>query len=227
MTERVLFSNGTPWLNKTFSKQSIDLLTSNLSGQVYETNQNLLNENQNNNLVFLVVDGSIKTYISDSKGQIKTLFFGGKGTTASEVNALLGHTSFTNVIVSEPSYIFPIPMNIFRQRLIENEKMLLEYMEQAAFKNYIMANQIAMLSFDNPYERVSKAMYWIFTTLSEVVINEKYRYAIPVREFTHQDIAEFTGLSRVSVSNVFIKFYKNKTIVKENNLYICQDIRKL
>lgn len=222
-----LFSHGAPWLNKRFSDDAIAYLTNNMPSLVYEEGQAVIDESQNNHYVFLIASGVTKTYISEQEGQLKTLFYSGRGTIASEVNAFLLNPSFINVTVLEPSLIYMIPGDIFKERLAGNQEVMWEFMEQAAFKSHVMANQIAMLSFDTSYKRVSKAMYWIFTTLGEKDSRQSFTYKIATRELTHQDIAEFTGLSRVSVSNVFRMFYREDTIIKKDRHYICHDIRQL
>lgn len=225
--EEKLFSHGTPWMNKKFSDSAISYLTAGMTSQVYKAGERVIDESQNNQYVFLIADGVAKTYISEQEGQLKTLFYSGRGTIASEVNAFLSRPSFINVTVQERAIIYSIPGEIFKIRLSENKEVMWEFMEQAAYKSHIMANQIAMLSFDNPYQRVSKAMYWILTTLGEKDSNQPFTYKIATRELTHQDIADFTGLSRVSVSNVFRKFYSENKIVKKDKYYICGDIRHL
>lgn len=81
--------------------------------------------------------------------------------------------------------------------------------------NRMLLTQIELMSFHHSEGRVCFYLLHLAEQYSEEKNGQKLLYI----RFTHQDIAEITGLSRVCVSNIISGLVKDRILMKKSGLY--------
>ncbi|EPH09982.1 Crp/Fnr family transcriptional regulator [Facklamia hominis] len=219
---------GSPWLNSRFTDQSMAYLTKGYQPFSYNEGKVIVFEKERIEQIYLIQEGDVKVVLHDINGTQKTVMIASKGNTLSESSAILKKESYISAITLSPSSIYRIPWSDFKERVEKNPKIMWELIGQISNKSHIFLSQVDMLTFDTPLERVKKSLYWMFNNWGEesdqgiIYINKDNSPRL-----THQDLADITGLSRVSVSNAFRTLYQQGILKKTNNTHSIKRLEDL
>lgn len=118
-------------------------------------------------------------------------------------------------VVSDDADVYVIPKEEASARIRNNFQMTHNILMQSNRMNRMLLTQIELMSFHHSEGRVCFYLLHLAEQYSEEKNGQKLLYL----RFTHQDIAEITGLSRVCVSNIISGLVKDKILVKKSGLY--------
>lgn len=213
-----------PWIGFHMEEADLLFVTQGRKPRSYDKGEILVQLFQKTRQIYIIESGSIQILSNSIDGDIKTVMLAGPGNTLGEISAILDRPISVSAIAQEDSQVFVIPAAEFKARLEENPELLWRFVSQMALKSHILMSQIQMLSFNKPRDRVLRTLHWIFNQFGipyENGLAIDNRPQNPER-LSHQDIAEITALSRVSVSNVFSALYE-EGILKRRNGYLWID----
>lgn len=212
-----------PWIGIRFSGEDLDFLTLGFHSALYRKGVHLIRLFEHNQNILIVDQGTVQIFSSSDDGDVKNVMVATRGNLIGEISAILDRTASIGAQALDDCRVFVIPVAEFKNRLLQKPELAWEFMTQTALKSHILMSQIRMLSFHKPQDRVRRALYWIFHQFAEPVaggLRLDNRPQNPKR-LSHQDIADITGLSRVSVSNAFLALYEVGTLRKADGyLYI-------
>ena len=118
-------------------------------------------------------------------------------------------------VVSDEEEVYVIPKEEASSRIRDNFQMTHNILMQSNRINRMLLTQIELMSFHHSEGRVCFYLLHLAEQYSEEKNGQKLLYI----RFTHQDIAEITGLSRVCVSNIISGLVKDRILMKKSGLY--------
>ena len=118
-------------------------------------------------------------------------------------------------VVSDEAEVYVIPKEEASSRIRDNFQMTHNILMQSNRINRMLLTQIELMSFHHSEGRVCFYLLHLAEQYSEEKNGQKLLYI----RFTHQDIAEITGLSRVCVSNIISGLVKDRILMKKSGLY--------
>ena len=146
-----------------------------------------------------------------------------RGSVFGELSALDGYPNYANATAIVDSYIYLVPKEQFKERLVKNHDFCLTVIKVLARKIRLLSSQVEGLTFDDAYYRVVNAL-----------VHLAEQYGVKTQEgckirlkFTHQEMANLTGSCRVTVTNIFRCLKRENIIDKEEGFIIVKDLDKL
>ena len=126
-------------------------------------------------------------------------------------------------VVSDEADVYVIPKEEASSRIRDNFQMTHNILMQSNRINRMLLTQIELMSFHHSEGRVCFYLLHLAEQYSEEKNGQKLLYI----RFTHQDIAEITGLSRVCVSNIISGLVKDSILTKKDGMYSVVQMDKL
>jgi len=216
-----LIMANSPWLK--LDQFDWDAISSGIKPKFYPKNSNIYHQQQYSDYIYIVKSGRVRLSIYSRDGEEKCLTIADCGCLFGEVSGLDGHPNYANATAIIDSYLYLIPKERFQKELERNHDLCLKIIKVLARKMRMLSSQIEGLSFDDAYYRVVNALVYL---TEQYGLSTKNGCKIELR-FTHQEMANLTGLCRVTVTNVFRSLSKENIIDKENGFVIVKDIDKL
>lgn len=174
--------------------------------------------------LYLVASGRVCLYASTPSGEEKALAFIGKNGLVGEYDALshLPHT--TSAITVSKTLLYRTSIHAFRELLKDNFHLVEQLLHFESRKYRLLCAQSLQLSY-------SKAPHRICATFIQLALN----YGAPLDEgqikitttFTHQEVANLVGTTRITVINTLKWLERNHILVKQDKYYVITDLRRL
>ena len=213
--ENIIYS---PWLG--LPSDSWNILTKLGKLETYKKNTILYNCNESCNYVYLVKSGRVEVYINNSQGYKKIIGICTKGSLFGELQLFDNKPNFCTSRVCSDAQIYKVPKAEFMNAIFTNKELLMVILESISSKIRILYTAIEFLSFRSSNARVALIL---ISMCKDFGVKLKNEYKLNIT-FTHNDIANMTGLSRVSVSNIMIDFANSGVLRKEGNEYFILDL---
>jgi len=166
--------------------------------------------------IYIVLNGRVRLFLFTPEGKEKTVLIIGK-------NGLLGdhfltshHAHSTSAITVSDTKLLKVDKLTFEKVAFSDKNMIKQWLEMLSLKLEILANSSLNLSFDSSSQRIIRAfiqlaaMYGVENPDGTVKIN---------MTFTHQELADLIGTSRITVSNEINKLQQQHVIEKIGRYY--------
>lgn len=210
-----------PWIdNLPFRWESFFAI-----GQIINVKKNevIFTQEQTAQHIYIIVEGRIRLLLISFSGEEKHLSIIGK-------NGLLGECSIFNSnkyscssVASSNATLVKIPAQQFLDKMKEEPDYYPQVMKMSNIKFQVSIFHNLQLSFYDARQRVINALLQLINTYgfkkdNQIIIN------IP---FTHQEMANLVGTSRVTVSNIMNHLQKEEVLIKINGKYTINNYEKL
>lgn len=173
--------------------------------------------------VYIIKKGRVRLSIYSENGDEKALTIVDEGGIFGESSVFDNLPSFTTATAVMNSEIYLIPNYIFKEIINKDTQSATRLIYTLVKKINILSSQVDSLSFRNAYFRV--AMNLIKIAQEHGLFSpEGCKFKI---KFTHQEMANLTGLCRVTVSNIMSEFQSDGTLYKDNGYFVIKDFQKL
>lgn len=189
----------------------------------FTKSQTLFSQGDEVHHVHVVVQGRVRLVLLSAAGHEKHMAIVGTNGMVGECSAFLdGRHSLTAVASSDV-----VTRQVGRTQLLRcietNPQCLRQVLWLGNVKLRILANQNLLLSHATAAQRVIHHLVQLADTYGEAVDE-----GISIRiSFTHQEMANITGLSRVMTSNVLIKLHDQGLIDKAGSHCVIRDLQGL
>lgn len=211
-----------PWLseNTDYDKQFF----SSYPAHTYKKGHIFYSQEENSDYVYLLCEGRVCLSIDNPNGDAKDIFIADKGFIFGKLSALDCMPNCCYAIgVSDTIIVKLIPKGHFTE-LLNTDIHFCQYVMTMLTKTVrTLISQIRLITFGSSRARVGYALYHL--------VNQ---YSTPYKEerlinitFTHQEIGELIGLSRVSVSNILSQMVKQGILKKKEGYYYVKDIEAI
>lgn len=163
---------------------------------------------------YYIEDGLVRCFIANEDGYEKNMYF---------VDMFVGIECFLhnqpihcNWVAEKDTTIYCVSGR-YKSRIMECESIRNMVMQALALKCRILGFQIVDYSISKPLQRVARILYcWC----SDPNFDRS-------RSLLHQDIADVTGLHRVTVTNCLSDLKKKGIIQPQNKCWVINDMRAL
>lgn len=210
-----------PWFK--LSKDYWRELTDKLTPVSYSKNTVIYNQGDSLKHAFIVKSGRVRLGYYSKDGEEMGIYIAEENGIFGETVALPGYqTNYTATAIVD-SEIYQVPVNLLLQTIKNNSDFALKMILMLSHKVRIYSSQEIELSSTETYERICHALLYLAQTYGK---ETKDGIKISIK-FTHQELANMTHLSRVSVSNVFSELSKEDIVIKKDGFYIITRIDML
>lgn len=182
-----LFSDLTP--------SDAEVLTEHSTIRTYRANSILINEGDNTDSLYVVMEGEVKVYASDENGKEVILNMLGAGEYFGELALVDDAPRSASVKTMEPTKVMVISKTDFKNVLANNPDMAYNLIRSLTRQVRYLTNNVKSLALMDVYGRVAHTLLDLATEMEDgsMVIEQK---------LTHQDIADMVGASREMVSRI-------------------------
>lgn len=218
--DKNLLSESIPshWIDN--NKFDYSYMTKNLKPHFYKENEVIYNQDDITDCVYLVQKGRICLSVLSNSGKKKSFFIAEEGCIFGELSAIDNQPNFCSSIAVADSYIYEIQKNLFINELSLNNELCLEVLRLLVIKMRLMATQVEQLSFhDSQY----KVYYAILNLINQHSLHSSDNYYLTIK-FTHQEMADLTGLSRVTVSQIMSDLIKKGILDKQGSHLVVKNL---
>lgn len=210
-----------PWIK--FDDYKWDTLIEGLRPIKYKKNNIIYHQQTYTGCLYIVKSGRIRLSIYSEDGREKSLFIADKHSLFGELSIFDNLPNFATAMAVTDSQVYRIPKEIFLERLQTDSDLSLNIIKMMTRKTRLLVSQIEELSFKDAYSRVAIAL---------IKLSLCYSSSSPVGskleiKFTHQEMANLLGLSRVTVSQIMSDFINLSILEKKDGYIFLKDINKL
>ncbi|MCK9217337.1 MAG: Crp/Fnr family transcriptional regulator [Firmicutes bacterium] len=214
--DNIVFS---PWIQ--LPKNDWSILEPLGNKKFYKRNFIIYNCNEFSDYVYIVDSGRVELYIVDSEGNKKVIGICDKGSLFGELQLFDGKPNYCTARICRDAWVFEIQKNVFMDAILSNNDLMLSNLYNLTTKMRILYTQVEYLSFKPAEAKVALMFISMCKDFGVKLNNNEYKLNIT---FTHSDIANMTGLSRVTVSNTIMNLTNQGIIRKEGSEYFICDI---
>lgn len=189
----------------------------------YKSNQTIYYQGECADYVYLIKEGRVRLSTFSIDGREQALTIVEDGSLFGELSIIDGEANFATATAVIDSSIYLIEKTYFKALLEKDPNINNLLIKNIVRKTRVLSSLVESLSFHKAEARVAKYLLELVNTHSHIQ-NE-----LPILnvKFTQQELADLTGLSRVSVSQVMNIFYEQNIILKKNGYIIFKDANYL
>ncbi|MDH5445637.1 MAG: Crp/Fnr family transcriptional regulator [Gammaproteobacteria bacterium] len=172
-----------------------DILTQHSTTRTYPANSILINEGDDTDSLYVVLQGEVKVYASDENGKEVILNILGPGEYFGELALVDNEPRSASVKTIQPTKVMIIAKAEFKKVLADNPDMAFNMIQSLAKQVRDLTNNVKSLALMDVYGRVAHTLLDLASEMEDgkMVVNQK---------LTHQDIADMVGASREMVSRI-------------------------
>ena len=177
----------------TLSEADLKAVGSHGIARSYPKNTVIVSEGDRTDSLYVILEGRVKVYVSDDDGHDVVLLTQGPGEYFGELVLDEGPRS-ASVMTLEPSRFLVVPLNDFRDFVVNNPAFALSLIEKLITRVRALTENVKSLALMDVYGRVARLLLELAEESSGTLV-------IPQR-LTQQDIASRIGASREMVSRI-------------------------
>lgn len=174
--------------------------------------------------VYVIQKGRVRLFLTSPSGEEKALLIIGKNGLIGDCSLFEQKTYTTSAITASDTVLYQVSIHQLKE-LLKKEFWL---MEQILFLNNRKYRLLSMQTLQLSY---SKAVHRICVALIQLALN----YGTPLNDneiqlnitFTHQELANLIGTTRVTVVKTLRWLEEQQYITKENRFYVINDLDSL
>ncbi|NLJ79260.1 MAG: Crp/Fnr family transcriptional regulator [Tissierellia bacterium] len=189
----------------------------------FKPNEIIYHQQQYDDYVYLVKEGRIRICIYSVEGNEQCLTIAEEGSVFGELSAIDGLPNFGTAISLTNSNVYVVPKPFFLELIFFNDGMTMKILQSLVKKVRVLSSNIQNLTFKDSYSRV--ITYLVKLAHSHGSFDGS-RCELNMK-FTHQEMANLTGLNRVTVSNIMSSLTTMGLISKADGYMVIEDINKL
>ncbi|SDQ17410.1 CRP/FNR family transcriptional regulator, anaerobic regulatory protein [Virgibacillus subterraneus] len=173
--------------------------------------------------VFLVLSGRVRLFMLSSDGREKAISIAGKNCLMGENRVRKDNTYFENAVTASSVSIAYIPYAKFESIIYDNKDLMAQYIDLLNTKLRLATVYNLHLSYGSSIKRICDAFYHLAMNYGN-----KKDDGITIRiQFTHQELANLIGTSRVTVANTVNNLLKQQILVKKGKFYHIPKLSRL
>ncbi|WP_158736796.1 Crp/Fnr family transcriptional regulator [Alteribacillus sp. YIM 98480] len=217
----LLYKLAPPWYHSRFD--DFRSIFTNAPEKTYKKNEIIYVQGDMNHYIYFIVEGRVRMSLFDQAGNEKSVIILNPGSIFGENCALERQPALVTTTTNTPCRIAFIHRNDFLEKIFKDRNLNERLIYNLTGKLNAMIKHIKEISFMNANERIMTYLY----KLSEVYGHDTDRGRKITIKFTHQEMADLSGISRVSVSNIMTLLDKAGTISKTDGYYYINNVEHL
>ena len=173
------------------SAEELSAISAHAAARAFPRNAVVLNEGDRTDSLYIILEGRVKAFVSDTDGKEVVLSTQGAGEYFGEMVLDEGPRS-ASVMTLEPSRFLIVPKNDFKDFLMRNPAFAVRLIEKLIHRARALTENVKSLALMDVYGRIARL-------LLELAVERDGKLVITER-LTQKDIASRVGASREMVS---------------------------
>ncbi|QQE80513.1 Crp/Fnr family transcriptional regulator [Alicyclobacillus sp. SO9] len=170
--------------------------------------------------VFVVHSGRIRLCQLSSTGEEKTILVVGSNNLFGEVSAMQQDGYITSAVASCDSQLLRIPVQTFLSLFRSNSNFSEFICQSMSHKYKILSSQVTAISYTSAQYRVAQYVLELAQSYGES-FETGVRISI---SFTHQEMANLVGTTRVTVAQIFGRLEELHMLIKDGSYFYIPSI---
>lgn len=189
----------------------------------YQKHETIFHQDHAAKHVYVVLQGRIRLFLTTPSGDEKAIAIIGRNGLLGECG-LFDHPTYNNgAITASKAILLKVPVERFKEAFSTNLTIAHNVLRFLDGKNRILASHTMQLSFYSAAQRICFTLMQLGSTYGKEGNGKR---VITVR-FTHQELANVVGTSRVTVANTMKELERKHILSKEGGLYVIEDEAQL
>ncbi|MBR3121796.1 MAG: Crp/Fnr family transcriptional regulator [Oceanobacillus sp.] len=184
----------------------------------------LFHQGDESNKVYIVESGRIRLFLITMDGKEKTITVIGKNGLVGDQLRSIPSFYYASAITVSDSILIEMDKKVFEQHVLQDTEMTKQWLELLSIKSEILTNSLLHVSYESSLRRIINALVQLANSYGIETQNGSIKISIP---FTHQELSELIGTSRVTVSNSIALLQEANLVYKKNKFYHITNIAKL
>ena len=178
----------------------------------------ILHQGSSDEKIYVIENGRVNLSVADAQGDEKCLFILGRGCAFGEISLLCGSMNRATATAMSHVTMYEVPGGYVRETLYSNAALNKAIVENLLTKTNLLTSQVELLCFFDSSYRVIENIYYLMNQFGKQ--DEEGGILIEMR-FTHQEMANLVGTSRVTVTNIFLNLEREGFIEKhKKGIYV-------
>ncbi len=169
--------------------------------------------------VLYLQSGQVRVECVHSDGKKRVLYLLFDGIVVGEDECIYGGVREFRAVAASECRIFRIPAEVFKRRVEASPALALKLFQVSARKSQVLSRVLVRDSFLSVQGRV---IQFLLSLAERNGVQEEEGIRLTIR-LTHQEAADFLGISRVAVSQCFQTLAKAGLLRKREHCYILPD----
>lgn len=174
--------------------------------------------------LYLVNEGRVCLDVYAVNGKKRSIYIADNGTCFGELSCLDQMPNYCTAVTCTQTSLYLIPRQRFLEEIQKNSVFTLSLLRALSLKTRLITGLLEQISFDNSHQRLYHSLIGLIQQYGQKTKEGYYQLNI---KFTHQEMAYQTGLSRVSISNMFLNLTNKGLIEKKNGYLVFKDLDAL
>lgn len=175
--------------------------------------------------VYLVKKGRVRLFLTSALGDEKAVAIIGQNGLLGEGSVYQSYTYIASAITASPSVVVKLNPDDFQRLIMENKAYIKQLLEMMSLKIRLLSQHSLQLAFGTSFQRVCEMFVQLGLTYGD---KQKSRNRINITiPFTHQEVANLVGATRVTVANHIKRLLDTKILSKSGKYYCIEDMSKL
>ena len=211
-----------PWLS--LDDKDWEPILKDSSVKSYERSTVIYQQGDVTPYVYLVKEGRVVLDLYGINGRRRSIYIADKGPCFGELACLDQLGNYCTATTCTKTTLYLISKKRFTEEICQNPDFCMTLLKALSLKTRLITSLLEQMSFNDSNYRVYHSLLSLIQLYGVRLRDGSYKLNI---KFTHQEMAYQTGLSRVSVSNIFLSLTNEGLIEKENGYLIVKDIQAL
>lgn len=222
-TSKDMFSSYmSPWIK--MDDKDWASITSDAIIETYRKGDTIYHQDDMTTCLYLVKQGRVVLDVYAKNGKKRSIYIADQGTCFGELSCLDQYPCYCTATACTKTDLYLIPRERFLKELETNPAFSLSLLRSLALKTRLITGLLEQLSFDDSYMRFYHSLMGLIERYGVQTKEGHCRLSI---KFTHQEMAYQTGLSRVSISNIFLNLTNKGYLTKDQGYLVIQDLNGL
>ena len=225
MGSKVIQAEDSPWMLMEIDWSS---LTDGINPRTFRKGHVFYEQDEVSDSVFIVDKGRVALRIFTTDGDARTIITLDSGCIFGNLSLFDDRANSCRAItVSDEVSVYTLPKAVVINRIYEDSALMHNMLLESNRVNRILTKQLELMTFRNAESIVCFYLMHMANQYSEDHITSEGSRKRITMKFTHQDIADVTGLSRVCVSNIISSLMKSGILEKTDKGYILTSLQDL
>lgn len=210
-----------PWMDNLSYDWGI--LIENAAVERFRENVHIFHQGERAERVFIVLSGRVRLYMLSGDGREKAIVIAGKNCLIGENHLHENDTYLNNAVTVTDAEIASIAYSKFESIIFKETTLMRQYIDLINAKLRLITIYNLQLSYGSSVNRICDAFYHLAMTYGKKC-DEGITIMIP---FTHQELANLIGTSRVTVANTINELLRQNILKKKGKYYQIHNLKKL
>lgn len=218
----VEFKPTNPWMDKMpYDWSSVISFGSSIK---LAKNHIIFHQNESGDAIYIVKSGRVRLYLLASNGEEKALCIVGQNGVLGECILTNGESYSTSAITASDVELIKISKTVFQQQSLKNISIYTQLIDMISQKYRLLCNQSLQLSYTKALPRICYAFIQLTLQYGVQLSHQQYQLTI---KFTHQEMANLLGTSRITIAKNIKWLIENEYISKQKQHYVINDLVKM